>query len=132
MPILNVKVSRPASAELTSQIAGKLGELTARILKKPPEVTSIAIDYVAPEHWVIAGRTLVDHAKSSFYFDIKVTEGTNTKDEMAQYVRESFDAFRDLLGDLHEESYVYVEEVRGFAYGYGGRTQEFRHVTAKL
>jgi 4-oxalocrotonate tautomerase len=132
MPILNVKVSRPASAELTSQIAGKLGELTARILKKPPEVTSIAIDYVAPEHWVIAGRTLVEHGKSSFYFDIKVTEGTNTKDEMAQYVRESFDAFRDLLGDLHEESYVYVEEVRGFAYGYGGRTQEFRYVKAKL
>jgi 4-oxalocrotonate tautomerase len=132
MPILNVKVSRPASAGLTSQVATKLGELTARILKKPPEVTSIAIDYVAPEHWVIAGRTLVEHGKSSFYFDIKVTEGTNTKDEMAQYVREAFDAFRDLLGDLHEESYVYVEEVRGSAYGYGGRTQEFRYVKAQL
>jgi 4-oxalocrotonate tautomerase len=132
MPILNVKVSRPASADLTRRISTALAELTARILKKPPEVTAIAIDYVAPEHWVIAGRTLVEHGKSSFYFDIKVTEGTNTKDEMAQYVAESFEAFRGILGDLHEESYVYVEEVRGSAYGYGGRTQEFRYVKSKL
>jgi 4-oxalocrotonate tautomerase len=132
MPILNVKVSRPASAELTRRISGKLLELTSRILKKQPEVTSIAIDYVAPEHWVVAGRTLVEHGKSSFYFDIKVTEGTNTKDEIAQYVAESFAAFGDILGDLHDESYVYVEEVHGFAYGYGGRTQEFRYVKGKL
>jgi len=132
MPILNVKVSRPASAEMTRRIAGALAELTARILKKPPEVTAIAIDYVPPEHWVIAGRTLVEHGKSSFYFDIKVTEGTNTKDEMAQYVAESFAAFQGILGDLHEESYVYVEEVHAFAYGYGGRTQEYRYVKSKL
>ena len=132
MPILNAKVSRSASAEFTKQVAARLGELTARILKKPPEVTAITVTYVPQEHWVIAGRTLAEHGKSSFYLDIKVTEGTNTKDEMAQYVAETFAAFRELLGDLHEESYVYVEEVNGFAYGYGGRTQEFRYVKAKL
>jgi len=132
MPILNVKVSRPASADLTKQIAGKLAELTARILKKPPEVTAITVAYVPQEHWVIAGKTLAEHGKSSFYLDIKVTEGTNTKDEMGQYVAETFAAFKAILGDLHEESYVYVEEVNGFAYGYGGRTQEFRYVKGKL
>ena len=132
MPILNVKVSRPATAELTKQIAGRLAELTARILKKPPEVTSTTITCVAPENWVIAGRTLVEHGKSSFYLDIKVTEGTNTKDEMSQYIAEVYAAMRDILGDLHEESYVYVEEVHGPAYGYGGRTQEFRYVKSKL
>lgn len=132
MPILNVKVSRPASAEATRSISSKLLELTSRILKKQPEVTSIAIDYVPPEHWVVAGKTLVEHGKSSFYFDIKVTEGTNTKDEMSQYVAEAFAAFRDMLGDLHDESYVYVEEVHGYAYGYGGRTQEWRYVKSKL
>ena len=131
MPILNVKVSRSASPELTRRIAGALGEMTARILKKPPEVTAIAIDYVPPEQWVVAGRTLIEHGKSSFYFDIKVTEGTNTKDELAQYVAESFAALKGILGEVHEESYVYVEEVHGFAYGYGGRTQERRYIDAK-
>ena len=130
MPILNVKVSRPASAELTQRIAGKLGELSAHVLRKPPEITSIAIDYVPPEHWVIAGRTLAQLGQSSFYFDIKVTDATNTKDEITQFVAESFAAFREILGDLHEESYVYVEEVNAFAYGYGGRTQESRYVEA--
>jgi 4-oxalocrotonate tautomerase len=30
------------------------------------------------------------------------------------------------LGDLHEESYIYVQDVRATSYGYGGRTQEYR------
>lgn len=130
MPILNVKVSRPASAQLVRDVSETLLELTSRILRKQRDVTSIAIDFVPPEHWVVGGRTLAEHGKASFYFDVKVTDGTNTKDEKAQYVREAFDAFARLLGPLHPESYVYVEEVKGDAYGYGGRTQEFRYVDA--
>jgi 4-oxalocrotonate tautomerase len=32
-----------------------------------------------------------------------------------------------LLGDLHEESYIYVQDVRADAFGYGGLTQEYRY-----
>jgi 4-oxalocrotonate tautomerase len=132
MPILNVKVSRPASAELVREISGALLELTTRILRKQRDVTSIAIDFVPPEHWVIGGSTLAQHGMSSFYFDVKVTDGTNSKDEKAQYVREAFDAFARILGPLHPESYVYVQEVKGDAYGYGGRTQEFRYIDGSV
>jgi 4-oxalocrotonate tautomerase len=38
----------------------------------------------------------------------------------------------ELLDPLHSESYVYVNEVRGDAYGYGGLTQNERHFAAKL
>ena len=64
MPILNVKVSRPASAELTHQISELLLELGTRILRKRRDLTSIAIDYVPPEHWVVggAGQQQEDHA----------------------------------------------------------------------
>ena len=79
-----------------------------------------------PAHWVVGGRTLAEQRKSSFYFDIRVTDETNTKAEKAQYIREAFDAFAALLGDLHEESYIHVHDVRAAAYGYGGRTQEWR------
>ena len=126
MPILNVKVSAKPSAELTHRIAETLLELTTRLLGKKREVTSIAIDYVDPAHWVVGGRTLAEQRKSSFYFDIRVTDETNTKAEKAQYIREAFDAFAALLGDLHEESYIHVHDVRAAAYGYGGRTQEWR------
>ena len=126
MPILNVKVGARKSAALTKAIAGTLSDLTTRILHKKPEVTAIAIDYVDPDDWIVAGKSLSEHGKNSFYFDIKITDETNSKEEKAQYIREAFEALSELLGNVHEESYIYVQDVRAAAYGYGGKTQEFR------
>ena len=127
MPILNVKVSATRSPETTHRIATLLLELTTRILHKDPKVTAIAIDYIPREDWIVGGRTLAEQHKHSVYFDIKITDETNTKAEKAQYIREAFDGFAALLGDLHEESYIHVQDVRAAAYGYGGRTQEWRY-----
>ena len=127
MPILNVKVSAKRSNEMTLRICALLSELTTRILGKDPQVTSIAIDYVDPNDWLVGGKSLSEQKKSSVYFDIKITDETNTKAEKAAYIREAFAAFSELLGDLHEESYIYVQDVRAAAYGYGGKTQEFRY-----
>lgn len=127
MPILNVKVSAQRSNDMTRSISKILLELTSRILHKDPEVTSIAIEYINPEDWIVAGKSLAEHGKSSIYFDIKVTDETNTKAEKAQYIREAFDAFSNLLGALHNESYIYVQDVRATAYGFGGLTQEYRY-----
>jgi 4-oxalocrotonate tautomerase len=127
MPILNVKVGAPRSSRLTGEIAALLLDLTSRILKKKREVTAIAIDYIDPADWIVAGASLEEHGKSSFYFDIKITDETNTKDEKALYIREAFAGMARLLGDLHEESYIHVEDVRAASYGYGGYTQEYRY-----
>jgi 4-oxalocrotonate tautomerase len=127
MPILNVKLGAEKSPQLTRAVADLLIELTSRILKKKPEVTAIAIDYTPRDSWIIAGRSLAEQGKNSFYFDIKITDETNTKDEKAQYIREAFAGFERLLGDLHEESYIYVQDVRAASYGYGGYTQEYRY-----
>jgi 4-oxalocrotonate tautomerase len=127
MPILNVKVSANRSPEMTQKISSTLSEITKRVLGKDPNVTAIAIDYVNPEDWVVGGKTLAEQKKNSVYFDIKITDETNTKAEKENYIREAFAAFAKLLGDLHEESYIYVQDVRGSAYGYGGKTQEYRY-----
>ena len=127
MPMINVKVSAPKSNELTKQIAGVIKDLTVRILKKEPEVISIAIDYVDPDHWIVGGRSLSEQGKTSIYYDVKVTDESNTKTEKAQYVNEAFAAFSKLFGNLHHESYFYVQDVRPTAYGYGGKTQDFRY-----
>lgn len=126
MPILNVKVSGTKSAEITNQITDLLLDITTRILKKKREVTAIAIDYIDKDCWMVGGKLLSEQNKNSFYFDIKVTDETNTKDEKAQYIKEAFAGFEKILGNLHEESYVYVADVRATAYGYGGKTQEYR------
>ena len=127
MPILNVKVSGKKSPELTRQISELLLDLTTRILKKKREVTSIAIDYIDPDNWIVGGKSLSEQRKSSFYFDIKITDETNTKDEKALYIKEAFDGFARILGSLHEESYIYVQDVRAASYGFGGYTQEYRY-----
>lgn len=127
MPILNVQVSAQRSPELSAQITETLLDLTSRILGKRRDLTAVVIDYVDPRDWFVAGRSLAELGKSSFYFDVKVVDETNTKAEKARYVAEAFEAFGRLLGDLHHESYVYVQDVRASAYGFGGRTQEFRH-----
>jgi 4-oxalocrotonate tautomerase len=127
MPILNVKVSAKKSVDLTQSISDILSELTERILHKKPEVTSIAIEYVDPDDWIIGGKSLSELGKRSIYFDIKITDETNTKAEKAQYIREAFAAFSGLLGELHEVSYIYVEDVRATSFGYGGETQEYRY-----
>jgi len=127
MPILSVKVSRERSDEMTDAISALLSERTQRILGKRPEVTAIAIEYVSPRDWAVGGSPLSKQGKASFYLNIKITDETNTKAEKAAYIREVFDGFAALLGDLHEESYIHVEDVRAAAYGYGGRTQEWRY-----
>ena len=127
MPILNVKISGKKSAETTRQINELLLDLTHRILGKKKEVTAIVIEYVDHDLWFVSGRLLSEQGKNSFYFDIKLTDETNTKDEKAQYIKEAFEGFERILGNLHEESYIYVQDVRAASYGYGGKTQEYRY-----
>ena len=127
MPILNVKVSATKSPELTRQISELLLDLTTRILKKERKVTAIAIDYIDHDSWVVGGSLLSEQGKNSFYFDIKITDETNTKAEKAQYIGEAFDGFARILGNLHDESYIYVQDVRATSYGYAGLTQEYRY-----
>jgi 4-oxalocrotonate tautomerase len=127
MPIINVKVSAGKSSELTKQISDLLLDLTTRILKKKREVTAIAIDFIDHDCWIVGGNLLSEQRKNSFYFDIKITDETNTKDEKAQYIKEAFAGFEKILGNLHAESYIHVEDVKAASYGYGGLTQEYRY-----
>ncbi|UOD32197.1 4-oxalocrotonate tautomerase [Massilia violaceinigra] len=127
MPIINVKVSAVKSPAMVKRIAQLVQDKTVGILRKKPELISIAIDFVDPDCWIVAGESLSAQGKHSVYVDVKVTDETNTKDEKAAYIAEVFAGFGALLGELHEESYIYVDDVRAAAYGYGGRTQEYRY-----
>ncbi len=127
MPILNVKVSGNRSANLTRQINELLLDITSRILKKKRELTAIVIDYIHHDDWSIGSITLKELNKNSFYLSIKITDETNTKDEKTEYIQAIFSGFENLLKNLHEESYIHIEDARADAYGFGGKTQEYRY-----
>ena len=126
MPILSVLVSGNPSAERSAAIAAALTGLTAEILRKDARLTSVAVQHVAPEHWVIGRGSLDTQRKASFFLDVRVTSGSNTREEKARYVSAVFARMSELLGPLHEASYVHVHDVPADAWGYGGRTQAQR------
>lgn len=132
MPILNVKLSGAPDPALAAEVAATLSDLTARILRKDPALTAVAVSFVPAEQWFVGGAALSRRGRSSFSLDILVVDGTNTKDEKAAYLEAVFAAMGKLLADLDAESYVLVREVKADAYGYGGRTQESRYVEKKL
>ena len=132
MPIINISVTGKPDAKLSATIAKEITELTATHLRKDPTITAVAVNYVDPQHWFAGGKSLAEHGANTFWLDIKVVDGTNTKLELEAYLKAIFDAFGRLLGGVHEESYAFVHEVPAAAYGYGGKSQEFRFISGRL
>jgi 4-oxalocrotonate tautomerase len=139
MPYLNVKLCAPPSqdmpAKIVTTIAAVLTDLTAEVLKKKRELTAVSVEEIAPARWYIGGASVASVAGQqpvgSFYLDIKVTEGTNSKDEKALFVSRVFAAMEAIMGSLAPASYIVIHEVHADAWGYQGQTQEFRYVMGK-
>lgn len=132
MPIINVSITTQPDPEMSAKIAATVSELTQVHLRKDPTVTAVAVSHLDPRHWFAGGKSISSQETNSFWLDIKVVDGTNTKQELAGYIEAIFAAFEMLLGKVHPESYVLVHEVSAAAYGYGGKTQEFRFISNKL
>jgi 4-oxalocrotonate tautomerase len=133
MPLITVTYSSSRNApSLKADIAAAVTELTAKILHKDPKVTAIIVKSVDAADWFAGGKSLEEQKLASFWLDIHVSEGTNTKDEKADYLAAMFKRMGELIGPLHNESYLHVDEVRGDAYGFGGLTQERRYIAGKL
>ena len=133
MPLITVTVSTPHQKVLDkAAIAAEVARLSTTVLKKDPKVTAVIVTRVSSDDWFCGGESLTQEWLASFWLDIHVTDGTNTKDEKAAFVAAAFEAMGRLLGPLHEESYVHVHDVRGDAYGYGGLTQDRRYIAAPV
>jgi len=97
MPYLNVRIARDESADVAEKIVSALMEHTSKLLGKKPEVTSIAIDFVSPDLWFVGDERVSSQNAVTFYLDIKVTDGTNTKNEKAEYIKCVFSDFEAIL-----------------------------------
>ncbi|NNM59217.1 MAG: 4-oxalocrotonate tautomerase family protein [Legionellales bacterium] len=127
MPFVNLKISMKKSDKMIKACSEIISAVTSNVLKKKPELISLVIDFVDPDNWIIGGSSLSDLGKNSFYLDITLTDETNTKDQKAEYIKAIFDSLSLLLGDIHQTSYVYIQDAKATVYGYGGLTQECRY-----
>ena len=128
MPYLNLRLSDELSVEALDRAIGLLTDLTVDVLGKKRELVSVAVNSPHRGRWVIGGRLIGADRARTFYLDIKVTEGTNTKREKAEYLARIWSGLEEILGAVDPASYIVVHEVRADAWGYQGRTQEYRHV----
>jgi 4-oxalocrotonate tautomerase len=129
MPMITLQLSRPLDAETRLAVTRAVTDLTAEVLGKKRELTALAMGHV--EHWSV-GAEAVGGALTAFHLDVRITAGTNTKPEKANYVSAVWQALDELIGPLHPASYIVISDLEADSWGYAGETQEVRHVRARL
>ncbi len=123
MPYINVKLNLAEDVKLRDQIVKVVLENTTRILGKKQDVTSVLVEFVSQNAWSVGGKNV-----PTFYLDIKITKGTNTKVQKADYIQAIYKEFETLLGKIHQASYVLIHEIDADAWGFEGITQERRFI----
>jgi 4-oxalocrotonate tautomerase len=132
MPYINVTVTGRPNPTLSARIAEQVTELTKLHLRKDPTATAVSVSYVDPRHWFAGSKSLATMGMNTFWLDIKVVDGSNTKLEIAAYLEDMFATLSDTIGGVHEASYLLVHEVPAAAYGFGGKTQDCRLVASRM
>ena len=132
MPMITVAYATSRSeAGLKAAVAKAASDLAAQTLHKDPKVTAVQVQAFDPADWFCAGHSLAQSGLAAVWLEIRITEGTNTKDENA-FIAAVFKRMGELLGPLHENSYVYAHDARADGYGFSGVTAERRYVAGKL
>ena len=126
------KAARAWASEMRESGRNPGCDRSRQVLHKDSKVTAVLVQAVDPADWFCAGHSLAQSGLAAFWLEIRITEGTNTKDEKAAFIAAVFKRMGELLGSLHAVSYVYVHDARADGYGFSGVTQERRYVAGKL
>lgn len=124
MPFVNVKVAGPTFApEQVRRLQLRTSELMVSELDRDPAVISILVEQPAISGWSVSGRAALVAA----HVDAKITTGTATPEQKANFIRAANQLVKQVLGgDLAVATYVTVTEIPADSWGYDGLTQAER------
>src|SRR5882672_3037491 len=97
MPMITLQIAAEPDARLARDAALLVTGRVAEILGKDPKVTAVAVEFIPRKHWYIGGRSTEEIGKAAFFLDVRIADGTNTKDEKARFVAVIFAALDALL-----------------------------------
>jgi 4-oxalocrotonate tautomerase len=117
MAIFNVKVSGRKSYKTTNSISSTLLELNMRYLKGRKDFTVVVVDYLDRDTWVTGGVPLAEQSKSCLIMNVTVSDAVTDEDK-AMFIKETFAAFNQLLGDLHEDCYISIQQFNQNSFSY--------------
>lgn len=132
MPIISLKVSGQENPALAKELAVIISDLTKKILNKKPEVTVVTVSFIPEDFWFINSESLSELKMKSFHLTIKISDSTNLKEDKAVYINAVHQELAAYLDPIHPVSYTAIEETKADAYGYDGKTIEYKWITNRI
>ncbi|MEJ2593463.1 MAG: tautomerase family protein [Candidatus Thiodiazotropha sp.] len=123
MPFADLRIHPLPNDRQSAIIAGAVTDALEAVAGKRREVTAVRIDAGAAACWTIAGEACVG---TTAYVDVKITEGTNSREEKAALIARLHRILADTLGELAEASYIVIHELPAQSWGYAGLSQAAR------
>lgn len=124
MPFVSLKIAGPELTPVQKRaLQTGFTELMAGPMRKLHDLTAVAIESIEASDWSTGAR--LSEGRSA-YAEVKVTQGTNSPQEMQQFIAEGHALLTATLGTLPEATYIVVHEIPAQAWGYAGKTQEVR------
>lgn len=127
MPFINVKLNIKQNNEIREKIVKIVLNKISNILNKNTDVISILVEFCDKNNWSIGEKKA-----NTFLLNIKTTKGTNTKNEKQEYIKEIYQSFKNLLGNIDSASYIIIDEIEADSWGFEGITQEERYIKSKI
>lgn len=131
MPYLNVRLTALKSTETATKVTHLLTDLATQVLGKAQDVVAVDIQFADAALWSVGDQPVANQAPT-FFIEINVTTGTNTRDEKAQFIKQAFAGMQAILGPVAPASYVIVRNVAADDWGFGGKTQAYRYIAPQL
>ena len=129
MPYINIRIATSLNQAQRDQLYDKTTSQMNTVMGKRREVTVVNIDESEPRYWATNAVTLTSEDPIGAFVDIKVTEGTNTREEKAEMISQIVKILRDVVGVVQEACYVVIDEIPANSWGYNGKTQAARAVS---
>src|SRR5262245_9246113 len=93
MPSMDLKVAGQAQFPEVKQRVEPLVALTEEEIDKREDVKKVSVQRVPADLWFVGGRPLAP-GRTGIYLQVNVTEGTNSKDQKAAFVKGAFFFFK--------------------------------------
>ncbi|WP_299181823.1 hypothetical protein [uncultured Neptuniibacter sp.] len=128
MPYISVQLSSPIDPMTADSLAQGITHILSNDLGKKEELTAVNITNSNSAQWYIGNRSLDTRHEQSAYVDIKISEGSNSKNEIKNAIAKLYELLNHELDNLSEVSYIALDEVDQTNWGYGGKTQHERAI----
>ena len=117
MAIFTIKVSGNKSYGTTKSISKVILDMNLQYLRGRKDYTVVMVEYIPLDLWVIGGVPLSEQQKNCMIMNVTISDLINDE-EKANFIRETFVALNEVLGDLHQDSYISIHQFDQNSFSY--------------